>query len=88
MSSITEADILAQLFSPIQLLVYDTIIKCGPMTRDAIVQKLCVPRTTVYDAIKLLESKGLAARRPIYHFGPMNRGRPKVEFYLPGRDDR
>jgi len=75
-------------FSQYDLLVYDAIIHGGPSTRDTLVQKLQMPRTTIYDSIKFLEKLGLVARRPIYHFGPMKRGRPQVQFYLVGRDDQ
>lgn len=74
--------------SQLDLRVYDLIIQEGPSPRGEIVQKLSVPRTTVYDSLKKLEGMGLVGRRPHYHFGPMKRGRPEVIFYLVGRDDR
>ena len=84
-----EASFLADAgFSPADLLVYDAIIHHGPTVRDDLVQKLQMPRTTIYDSLKFLEKRGLVARRPIYHFGPMKRGRPQVQFYLVGRDDQ
>jgi predicted ArsR family transcriptional regulator len=83
-----EADFLEEAgFTPLRISIYDAIIE-SPKTRDEIVQKLQTPRTTVFDSLKFLEKRGLVARRPIYHFGPMKRGRPRVEFYLVGRDDR
>ena len=89
MSMAQEASFLADAgFSHYDLLVYDAIIKLGPSTRDTLVQKLQVARTTIYDRLKFLEQKGLVARRPIYHLGAMKRGRPWVEFYLVWRDDR
>jgi sugar-specific transcriptional regulator TrmB len=84
-----EASFLADAgFSHYDLLVYDAIIKLGPSTRDTLVQKLQMPRTTIYDSLKFLEKLGLVARRPMYPLGPMARGRPWVEFYLVGRDDQ
>jgi predicted ArsR family transcriptional regulator len=58
----------------------------GPTERDALVQKLATPRTTVFDAAKMLEGIGLVKRFPFYHFGPMKRGRPKIMFGIVGRD--
>ena len=84
-----EASFLADAgFSPANLLVYDAIIHGGPSTRDTLVQKLQMARTTIFESIKFLEKLGLVARRPIYHFGQMKRGRPQVQFYLVGRDDQ
>lgn len=68
------------------LKLYDLLIQGGPMERDALVQKLAVPRTTVYDGLKHLEGMGLVKRFPFYHFGPMKRGRPRVMFGIVGRD--
>lgn len=85
----SESSFLADAgFSQYDLLVYDAIIKLGPSTRDTLVQKLQVARTTCYDSLVFLEKLGLVSRRPIYHLGPMARGRPRVEFYLVGRDDQ
>ena len=85
MSESQQADYLASVFSPLQLRVYDLLIEGGPASRDAIVQKLQAPRTTVFDALKFLEKKGLAARRAFYHEEHV-RGRPVTVWYLPGRD--
>jgi len=65
--------------------VYDLLIAGGPMSRDAMVQKLSRPRTTIFDSLKRLEQKGLVARRP-YYCEKNERGRPTVLFYLVGRD--
>ena len=67
------------------LKLYDLLIQGGPMSRDALVQKLTSPRTSVFDAAKMLEKMGLVARRPHYIAG-QSRGRPRVEFYIVGRD--
>jgi predicted transcriptional regulator len=84
-----EASFLADAgFSQYDLLVYDAIIKLGPSTRDDLVRKLQMARTTIFDSLVFLEKLGLVSRRPIYHLGPMKRGRPQVQFYLVGRDDQ
>jgi predicted transcriptional regulator len=67
------------------LRLYDLLIQGGPMSRDALVQKSTSPRTSVFDAAKMLAKIGLLARRPHYIAG-QSRGRPKVEFYIVGRD--
>jgi hypothetical protein len=56
------------------------------MERTVLGQKLATPRTTVFDAARMLERMGLVHRFPFYHFGPMKRGRPKIMFGIVGRD--
>ena len=50
----------------------------GPKTRDQLVTALGMPRTTIHDAIHLLERRGLVRRYP----EPLRRGRgrPRVLF--------
>ena len=80
------ADALADAgMTELALRLYDLLIQGGPMERAALVQKLATPRTTVFDAAKMLEGMGLVARRAHYITG-QSRGRPKVEFYIVGRD--
>ena len=61
--------------------VYDLLIQDGAMPRELIVQKLHVPRTTVFDASALLEKRGLIARMSAHVTG-QSRGRPKVLWYI------
>jgi len=61
------------------------VLKEGPLTRDQLVRKLAVPRTTLYDGLKKLIVRNEAKKYPVYAT-EQSRGRPQVLFSL--LDDR
>lgn len=54
-------------------------LKQGPLTRDQLVKKLELPRTTIYDGLKKLILRNEVKKNPIY-ITERNRGRPVVLF--------
>lgn len=60
------------------------LLKNGALTRDQMVKALDIPRTTIYDSLKVLIKLGIVVKYP--EFKPeRNRGRPKILFAL--KDD-
>ena len=58
-------------------------LRAGPLTRPALVAKLSVPRTTIYQSLKRLMANGDVHVDPVCKSGRMpRRGRPMVEFRL------
>lgn len=53
----------------------------GPLTRDQLVRKLKVPRTTIYDGIKKLITRNEVKKYPVFAT-ERSRGRPQVLFSL------
>ena len=74
----TEARIKS--FSPLEEKLID-VLKNGPLTRDEMVKKLAVPRTTVYDGLKKLIMRNEVRKNPVI-LNERSRGRPKVIFSL------
>ena len=58
------------------------ILRGGELTRPEICERIHMPRTTVYDVLRLLLLQGKIVRHPIYS-ERQPRGRPKVAFALP-----
>ncbi len=57
------------------------LLKEGPLTRDQMVKKLSVPRTTIYDGLKKLMVRNCVTKYPLYS-EDRGRGRPKIAFTL------
>jgi len=55
-------------------------LEAGPKTRGELVEALGVPRTTIYDHLFEMVSKGVVGKKPIRREG--RRGRPFVAFFL------
>lgn len=66
--------------SPLEERLVD-ILKEGPLTRDQLVKKILVPRTTIYDGLKKLIVRNEVRKYPISG-EERSRGRPKVMFEL------
>lgn len=57
------------------------LLKEGPLTRDQLVKKLSMPRTTIYDGLKKLMSRNVVTKYPIYNTERV-RGRPRIAFTI------
>jgi predicted ArsR family transcriptional regulator len=57
------------------------ILEEGPMTRDQMVEKTGIPRTTIYDGLKKLMMRNDVKKYPLY-LSERRRGRPKIMFQL------
>jgi DNA-binding CsgD family transcriptional regulator len=55
------------------------ILKKGPLTRDQLVNKLAIARTTIYDHLKMLILKSMVKKSTMYIEKP-SRGRPCILF--------
>nr|MDO8113935.1 helix-turn-helix domain-containing protein [Candidatus Sigynarchaeota archaeon] len=73
-------DMKLKSISPIEekLLV---VLKEGPLTRDQLVKKLAVPRTTIYDGLKKLIVRNEVKKYPLFAT-ERSRGRPQVLFTI------
>ena len=58
-----------------------SILTRGPATRDELVKKMAIPRTTIYDGLKRLQIRGEVKVVPDYPIERV-RGRPTVLFSL------
>ncbi|MFQ5978649.1 MAG: helix-turn-helix domain-containing protein [Candidatus Heimdallarchaeota archaeon] len=67
--------------SPIDQRVYQRLKKDGPLTRDDLVERIGIPRTTVYDALTRLSIRGLITR---FTQPRQSRGRRRVFFEVVG----
>lgn len=64
------------------------VLQGGPLTRDQIVKRLSIPRTTVYDGLTKLMARNEVVKYPDYGNGDyLGRGRPSVLFSLFEPDD-
>lgn len=70
--------------SPLEEQLID-ILKEGPLSRDQMVQKLHIPRTTIYDGLKRLMMRGAVTKYPLY-LEERGRGRPVVVFMLTDKE--
>ena len=61
--------------------VYQLLQECGPLSRDALVERTGIPRTTVYDALMRLSLRGLITR---FKEPRQTRGRRRVYFRVVG----
>ena len=57
------------------------LLKEGPHTRDQLVKKLAVPRTTIYDGLRKLIIRNEVKKYPLFATD-RSRGRPQVLFSL------
>lgn len=57
------------------------VLKEGPLTRDQLVKKLAVPRTTIYDGLKKLIVRNEVKKYPLFAT-ERSRGRPQVLFTI------
>ena len=60
------------------------LLKASPMDRNTLVDKTDVPRSTLFDALKVLIKQGFVAKGPRYDT-EQARGRPKVAFRWTGK---
>jgi len=71
--------------SPVEERLISLLKDGGPLTRDQLVKKMAIPRTTIYDGLKKLIVRGEAKKYPFYQT-ERSRGRPQILFSL--LDDR
>ncbi|HME54999.1 MAG TPA: helix-turn-helix domain-containing protein [Candidatus Lokiarchaeia archaeon] len=57
------------------------LLKDGPHTRDQLVKKLAIPRTTIYDGLRKLIIRNEVKKFPLFAT-ERSRGRPQVLFSL------
>jgi predicted ArsR family transcriptional regulator len=67
--------------SPIEEQLIGVLKDGGPLTRDQLVKKMEVPRTTIYDGLKKLIQRDEVKKYPYYQT-ERSRGRPQVLFSL------
>ncbi|MEX2683143.1 MAG: helix-turn-helix domain-containing protein [Candidatus Sigynarchaeota archaeon] len=67
--------------SPIEAQLISVLKEGGPLTRDQLVKKLSIPRTTIYDGLKKLMQRNEVKKYPFYQ-PERARGRPQVLFSL------
>jgi len=77
--SLTLSDEKDKSISPIQLQLISILKDGGPLTRDQLVKKMVVPRTTIYDGLKKLINRDEVKKYPFYQT-ERSRGRPQVLF--------
>jgi len=75
--------------SPIEERLISILKDGGPLTRDQLVQKMDVPRTTVYDGLKKLIDRNEVKKYPFYLVSPRcncptNGNRGYVKYHEPG----
>lgn len=57
------------------------LLQAGAMTRDQMVQKLGIPRTTIYDGLRRLIQMNIVMRYPVPTL-KRSKGRPRILFSL------
>lgn len=67
--------------SPIEVRLISVLKDGGPLTRDQLVKKMVVPRTTIYDGLKKLIKRDEVKKYPFYNTSQV-RGRPQILFSL------
>jgi predicted ArsR family transcriptional regulator len=67
--------------SPIEERLISILKDGGPLTRDQLVKKMDVPRTTIYDGLKKLIMRNEVKKYPYYKADQI-RGRPPVMFVV------
>jgi len=75
---------LTNLSSPVVNEVL-SLLKTGPSTRDDMVKRSGIPRTTLYEAIRRLILANIVKKYPAFKTEQV-RGRPQVLFELVGGD--
>ncbi len=79
--SSTLIDDKSKSISPIEERLISIFKDVGPLTRDQLVKKMAVPRTTIYDGLKKLIKRNEVKKYPFYQ-AEQCRGRPQVLFSL------
>ncbi len=79
--SSTLSDDRGKSISPIEAQLLSILKDGGPLTRDQLVKKMSVPRTTIYDGLKKLITRNEVKKYPFYQ-AERSRGRPQVLFSL------
>jgi predicted ArsR family transcriptional regulator len=79
--SSTLSDERSKSISPIEERLISILKDGGPLTRDQLVTKMAVPRTTIYDGLKKLIQRNEVKKYPFYQT-ERSRGRPQVMFSL------
>ncbi len=64
-------------YLPIEEFLINILAKQGPIARGDLASLTNIPRTTLYDVLTKLISKGLVEKKPVH---VQKRGRPKVLF--------
>ena len=75
------SDERSKSISPIEERLLSILKNGGPLTRDQLVKKMDVPRTTIYDGLKKLIMRNEVRKYPFYQ-AERSRGRPQVMFSL------
>ncbi len=75
------SDERSKSISPIEERLLSILKNGGPLTRDQLVKKMDVPRTTIYDGLKKLITRNEIKKYPFYQ-AERSRGRPQVLFSL------
>ncbi|MEX2718693.1 MAG: helix-turn-helix domain-containing protein [Candidatus Sigynarchaeota archaeon] len=70
-----------RMLSPVEARLISVLKEGGPLTRDQLVKKLSIPRTTIYDGLKKLMQRDEVKKYPFYQ-AERARGRPRVLFSL------
>lgn len=79
--SSTLSDERTRSVSPIEERLLSILRDGGPLTRDQLVKKMSIPRTTIYDGLKKLIMRNEVKKYPLYQ-AERSRGRPQVMFSL------
>jgi len=72
-------DLKDKKYLPIEEFLINILNKQGPIARSELASLTKIPRTTLYDVLARLISKGLVEKKPVHI---QKRGRPKVLFYV------
>jgi len=75
------SDEKSKSISPIEERIISLLKDSGPLTRDQMVKKMEIPRTTIYDGLKKLIIRNEVKKYPWY-VTERSRGRPLVLFCL------
>jgi predicted ArsR family transcriptional regulator len=79
--ALADAGEKGKLISPIEERLISILKDGGPLTRDQLVKKMDVPRTTIFDGLKKLIQRDEVKKYPFYET-QRSRGRPQVMFSL------
>jgi predicted ArsR family transcriptional regulator len=75
------SDERSKSISPIEERLISILKDGGPLTRDQLVKKMAIPRTTIYDGLKKLITRNEIKKFPFYQTD-RSRGRPQILFSL------
>ena len=79
--SSSQSDEKSKSISPIEERLISILKDGGPLTRDQLVKKMDIPRTTIYDGLKKLIMRNEVKKYPFYQT-ERSRGRPQVLFSI------